>query len=183
MKCFATAARRDRLRRTGIFLLWLALPGASAFPQETTLRTQANVVLIPALVKDQQGGVVYGLETKNFIVEDDGVEQPIRLDEAPEGQPVSLVVAIQRGRRAYHEFPRMQGLKAMLDPLFSQGTARVALVEFDSQVKLTRNFTRDESLIDDDLTNLQAGDGGAGTGGEAAPASCSSRAIRRRSSS
>jgi hypothetical protein len=94
-------------------------------------------------------------------VEDDGVEQAARLDEAPEGQPVSLVVAIQRGRRAPYEFPRMLGLKSMLDPLFSLGTARVALVEFDSQVDLTRDFTKDASLFGDDLRNLQAGDGGA----------------------
>jgi VWFA-related protein len=119
------------------------------------------VVLIPALVKDQQGGIVYGLQAKDFIVEDDGVEQPLRLDETPEGQPISLVVAIQRGRRASYEFPRMQGLKSMLDPLFSLGTARVAVVEFDSQVELTRNFTKDASLVDDDLRNLQPGDGGA----------------------
>lgn len=104
---------------------------------------------------------MYGLQAKDFIVEDDGVELPVRLDEAPEGQPISLVVAIQRGRRAYAEFPRMQGLKTMLGPLFEQGTARVALVEFDSHVDLTRNFTGDRSLIRDDLTNLQAGDGGA----------------------
>ena len=49
----------------------------------------------------------------------------------------------------------------MLDPLFALGTARVAIVEFDSQVELTRDFTRDESLIDADLTNIQAGDNGA----------------------
>jgi VWFA-related protein len=117
--------------------------------------------LIPALVKDAQGGIVYGLQAKDFIVEDDGVEQAARLDEAPEGQPISLVVAIQRGRRAAYEFPRMLGLKSMLDPLFSLGTARVALVEFDSQVDLARNFTKDASLFGDDLRNLQAGDGGA----------------------
>jgi hypothetical protein len=70
-------------------------------------------------------------------------------------------VAIQRGRRANYEFPRIQGLRTMLDPLFSQGTARVAVVEFDSQVDLIRNFTRDASLVAADLTNLQAGDGGA----------------------
>jgi VWFA-related protein len=138
-----------------------ALFSGSAFPQETTLRSQSNIVLIPALVKDQQGGIVYGLQAKDFVVEDDGVEQPVLLDEAPEGQPISLVVAIQRGRRAYAEFPRMQGLKSMLDPLFSLGTARVAVVEFDSQVDLTRNFTKDESLLNDDLSNLQPGDGGA----------------------
>jgi VWFA-related protein len=119
------------------------------------------VVLVPTLVKDQQGGIVYGLLAKDFSVEDDGVEQPLRLDETPEGQPISLVVAIQKGRRAYAEFPRMQGLKTMLGPLFAFGTARVAVVEFDSQVELTRNFTKDESLVSDDLTNLQPGDEGA----------------------
>ena len=132
-----------------------------AIPQETTIRTQANAVLIPALVKDQKGAIVYGLKAEDFIVEDDGIPQPARLDETPEGQPISLVVAIQRGRRAAYEFPRMQGLKSMLDPLFAQGTARLALVEFDSEVELERNFTADANLISADLSNLQPGDGGA----------------------
>jgi len=137
------------------------LLGGIALPQETTLRSQSNVVLIPALVKDRDGGIVYGLQAKDFIVEDDGVEQPARLDEAPEGQPISLVLAIQRGGRASYEFPRMQGLMSMLDPLFSLGTTRVAVVEFDSQVEVTRNFTQDASLVEADLRNLQPGDGGA----------------------
>src|SRR6266568_9130374 len=141
MKCWAKTARQDNLRRSGSSFLVLTVLVSIAFPQETTLRTQSNVVLIPALVKDQQGGILYGLQARDFIVEDDGVEQAIRLDETPEGQPISLVVAIQRGRRAYAEFSRMQGLKSMLEPLFSLGTARVAVVEFDSQVDLTRNFT------------------------------------------
>jgi VWFA-related protein len=112
-------------------------------------------------VKDAQGGIVYGLQAKDFIVDDDGVEQPTRLDETPEGQPISLVVAIQKGRRAYAEFPRIQGLKSMIDPLFALGTARVAVVEFDSQINLTRNFTQDQALVEDDLRNLQPGDDGA----------------------
>ena len=160
MKFCAKIAKRDRLRLAAVLFLSLALI-PSAFPQETTVRSQVNLVLIPALVKDAQGGIVYGLQAKDFIVEDNGVEQPVRLDEAPEGQPISLVVAIQRGRRAYAEFPRMQGLKTMLEPLFELGTARIALVEFDSHVDLMRNFTRDGSLIRDDLSNLQAGDEGA----------------------
>jgi VWFA-related protein len=166
MKCWAKTARRVSLRGASLrhaatsFLI-LAVLASIAHPQDTTLRTQSNVVLIPALVKDAQGGIVYGLHAKDFIVEDDGAEQAARLDESPEGQPISLVVAIQRGRRAYAEFPRMQGLKTMLEPVFALGTARVALVEFDSQVDLTRNFTKDGSLVADDLGNLQPGDGGA----------------------
>ena len=159
-KCYAIIARPGSLR-AGTLLLAVALLGSLALSQETTLRSQANVVLVPALVKDQQGGIVYGLKAEDFMIEDDGRELPARLDEAPEGQPISLVVAIQRGRRAYYEFQRMQGLKTMLEPLFAQGTARVAIVEFDSQVELTRNFTNDASLISDDLTSLRPGDNGA----------------------
>ncbi|PYX48804.1 MAG: hypothetical protein DMG79_10860 [Acidobacteria bacterium] len=161
MKCSAKSAKRDNLRGCAILLFVLSVISGNAAAQETTLRSQSNVVLIPALVKNQQGGVVYGLQAKDFVVEDDGVEQAARLDEAPQGQPISLVVAIQRGRRAYAEFPRVQGLNSMLDPLFTLGTARVAVVELDSQVDLTRNFTRDASLVEADLKNLQAGDEGA----------------------
>jgi VWFA-related protein len=161
MKCSKTNARRDNLPRARVSFFLFALLARAAFPQETTLRSRSNVVLVPTMVKDQQGGIVYGLQAKDFIVEDDGAEQTARLDETPEGQPVSLVVVIQRGRRANYEFPRMQGLKTMLDPLFALGTARVAIVEFDSQVNLTRDFTKDASLIHADLTSLQAGDGGA----------------------
>jgi VWFA-related protein len=158
-------ARPASLNRVGAFLFTFALApillSGAAISQETTLRSQSNIVLVPALVKDPHGEIVYGLEAKDFIIEDDGVEQTIRLDEAPEGQPISLVVALQRGRRADYEFARMKGLQAMLDPIFALGTAKVALVEFDSRVNLARPFTKDESLIDADLSGLQPGDNGA----------------------
>lgn len=158
--CRKKTARQVNLRQLAALLLLTLLAG-SAFSQETTLRSQTNLVLIPTLVKDSQGEMVYGLQAKDFTIEDNGVEQNVRLDDAPEGQPISLVLAIQTGRRASYEFPRMAGLKTMLDPLFAPGTARVAVVEFDSQIRMTRSFTRDESLIDADLANLQQGDGGA----------------------
>jgi len=159
-KFCVTMAQRNA-RQVSLRCAWLLVVFAVASlapAQEPTLRSQANVVLVPALVKDSQGGTVYGLEARNFVIEDEGVEQAIRLDEVPEGQPVSLVIAIQTGRRAGYEFERMKGLTAMLGPLFEGGKARVAIVEFGSLVKLTRPFTSDESLIDDDLSNLQPGD-------------------------
>src|SRR3984893_13144434 len=163
---WAKNARQARRRRSGITFLLLdllvcMLLGSIALSQETTLRSQSNLVLIPALVKDRQGGIVYGLQAKDFIVEDDGVEQPARIDEAPEGQPISLVLAIQRGGRASYEFRRMQGLMSMLEPLLRRGKGRFSRVECDSQVEVTRTFTQDASLVEADLRNLQPGDGGA----------------------
>src|SRR5262249_23023448 len=68
--------------------------------QQPTFRTQSNAVLVPALVKGKNGEIIYGLSAKDFIIEDDGVEQTVHLDEEPESVPVSLVVAIQLGRTA-----------------------------------------------------------------------------------
>jgi len=161
MKCWAKTVRQDNLLRAGVLLLSLFALPAGALSQEATFHSQSNVVVIPALVKSAKGEIVYGLGAKDFLVEDDGVEQPVRLDEAAEGSQVSLVVAIQCGRRANYEFPRMRGLSAMLDPMLEAGLARVAIVEFDSQVRLIQDFSGNPERIAENLKGLQAGDGGA----------------------
>ena len=143
-----------------IALLLLAT-GCVLSAQELMFRSQSNVVLVPALVKDEKGGIVYGLTAKDFIVEDDGAPQKIRLDETPQKEPVSLVVALQVGRRAEREFPRMRGLGTMLGALLEQEGSKAAVVEFDSKVRVTRNFTGDHELIRQELENLEPGDGEA----------------------
>ena len=125
-------------------LLLLLLSGASA-QQDSNLRVQSNVVLVPTLVKDTEGHVVYGLTQKDFVIEDDGVEQAVHLDESAESEPSSVVVAVQTGRRAWREYSRMRGIGPMLTPVFAQLRSRVALVEFDSHVRLVENFSDDET--------------------------------------
>jgi len=69
----------------------------------------------------------------------------------------------------------MQDLRSMLDPIFALGTSRVAVVEFDSHVELIRNFTKDASLVDDDLANLQPGMEPASWMQSTTPSTCSKR--------
>lgn len=149
------------LSRYSLLVLILVFSPGIIISQEATFHSQSNVVTIPALVKSAQGEIAYGLVAKDFIVEDDGVEQSVHVDEAAEGQPVSLVVAIQRGRRANYEFPRIRGLSAMLDPLLESGLGRVAIVEFDSQIGLTQDFSASSNRIAATLEELDPGDGGA----------------------
>jgi len=141
-------------------LVLLLMSGAVA-QQDSNLRVQSNVVLVPTLVKDAEGHVVYGLTQKDFAVDDDGVEQTIQLDDSAESEPASVVVAIQTGRRAWREFSRMRGVGPMLIPVFNQLRSRVALVEFDSHVNLVEDFSDDENPILKDLKGLQPGDNGA----------------------
>jgi VWFA-related protein len=144
-----------------ICLLILLMVTATVAQQDTTLRSQSNAVIVPTLVKDGKGHVVYGLTEKDFVIIDDAVEQTVHLDDSAEAEPVSVVVAIQTGRRARREFPRMRGIAAMLNPVFSQPGSRVALVEFDSRINLVKDFTGNEMSVDEDLNTLRAGDGGA----------------------
>jgi len=142
-------------------VLLLPLLMGTVAAQEPTFRSETNLVQVPTLVKGGDGRPVYGLKAQDFVIEDDGLEQAVQLDEEVEAEPVSLVLAIQRGRRADYEFPRVQGLGSMLDPLMSEGLTQVAIVEFDSQVELKRDFTSNSSVLRQELKNLQAGDGGA----------------------
>jgi VWFA-related protein len=143
------------------FATVLVVCGVAAVPQEPTFNAQANVVLVPTLVRDTDGKVVYGLQAKDFVIEDDGVEQAASLDAPAEAEPVSLVIALQCGRRGWREFARMRGLPAMLEPVLSQPDTQTALVFFDSKLNLAREFTSNSELIEGDLKKLEAGDNGA----------------------
>jgi VWFA-related protein len=148
--------------RLYLWLLVLVLPlGAAASQQAPTFSSQGNLVPVPALVRDAEGNAVYGLQAQDFIIEDDGVEQAVRLDETPEGEPISLVIAVQAGRRAEREFSRIAGLAAMLDPVLSGQQNEAALLVFDSKLHVVHDFTNRADVIEQNLKSLEPGDDGA----------------------
>jgi VWFA-related protein len=123
-----------------------------------TLRTQSNVVFAPTLVKDEGGKLVFGLQAKDFLIEDDGVAQQVSMDEAEPQEAVSLVVAIQTGRTATAEFQRMKGLSILLAQVFGQPQVETAIVTFNSEVKLFQDFTFDSEQTATHLKKLEEGD-------------------------
>ena len=145
-------------------MLFLAMISCRTLGQENPVfRSESQVVIIPALVKDAIGQTVYGLQPKDFVVDDDGVEQGVQLDESSDLQPVSIVVALQIGRRAKREFSRMVRLGSMLDDILAEGRtiSEITVVEFDSQVRTVRGFAHDEPRIADYLKDVSPGDNGA----------------------
>src|ERR1051325_1202663 len=122
-----------------------------------SLRTQANVVLAPTLVKDKAGKPVFGLQAKDFIIEDDGIEQQVSMDEAEPQEAVSLVIAIQSGRSALAEFKRMKGISAMLDQIVSQPQVQTAIVVFDNNVELAQDFSFEPAPTEVYLKSMMAG--------------------------
>jgi hypothetical protein len=101
----------------------------------------ANEVLVPTLVEKPGGGVVYGLKPQDFVLEDNGVPQKIRVQEEMDTAPVALVVAVELGGVGVLEFDKLAKLGPLLDLFLSDGKGQAALVGFDSKPHLIRDFT------------------------------------------
>jgi hypothetical protein len=186
------ATRHSGLRRGSLELAVVLSVVLSVRAQEPqpTIRSESNVVLVPTLVRTKAGEITYSLQSKDFIIEDNGVEQDVTLDESPEQDPVSLVVAIQVGHKASSQFKKradlslydsfyseeerkdcrkrrvpcptaIAGLGTMLSDFMDQTKGEVALVTFDSSVYQFQGFTDDASKISERLTKLTPGDDGA----------------------
>jgi VWFA-related protein len=125
-----------------------------------TLRVTANEVLVPTLVEKPGGDVVYGLKPQDFVLEDNGVPQKIRVQEEMDTAPVALVVAVEEGGAGFLEFKKLAKLGPLLDLFLSDGKGQAALVGFDSKPHLIRDFTHSSEVVNEALKHLQPGDGG-----------------------
>jgi VWFA-related protein len=134
------------------------LPGAHT--DAPTLRLSANEVLVPTLVEKHDGSVVYGLKPDDFILEDNGVPQKIRVQEEMDTAPVSLVVAVEEGGVSALEFDKLAKLGPLLDLFLSDGRSQAALIGFDSRPHLIHDFTQSSDEIGDALKHLEEGNGG-----------------------
>jgi VWFA-related protein len=139
-----------------------SLPGAHADtqPGATTLRVTTTEVLVPTLVEKPDGDVIYGLKPRDFILEDNGVPQQIRVQEEMDTAPVALVVAVEMGGVSALEFDKLAKLGPLLDLFLADGKGEAALVGFDSKPHLIRDFTRTSEEINQALKQMESGDGG-----------------------
>jgi VWFA-related protein len=137
------------------------VPSTHSDVPSATLRITANEVLVPTLVEKAGGGVVYGLKPQDFILEDNGVPQKIRVQEEMDTAPVALVVAVEQGGMSVLEFDKLAKLGPLLDLFLGDGKGQAALVGFDSKPHLIRDFTHTSEEINESLKRLDSGDGGA----------------------
>lgn len=139
---------------------WSQQAADSTLP-DTTIRIQSSAVLVPTLVEQKNGDIVYGLGAKDFQLYDAGVLQKLRVDEEMDTAPVSIVVAIETGRSSALQFERISRIASLLDLFLQDGKSDAALVTFDSQAQMVQDFTRNAEAIDEHIRQMQPGDGGA----------------------
>jgi VWFA-related protein len=127
----------------------------------TTLRVTTTEVLVPTLVEKRGGGILYGLKQGDFVLEDNGVPQKIRVQEEMDSAPVSLVVAVEQGGVSVLEFDKLAKLGPLLDLFLTDPRSEAALMGFDSKPHLIRDYAHSSQDLNDALNHLQSGDGGA----------------------
>src|SRR5258708_7848059 len=155
--CFIHLLKFMVIKCGGLLALLVLLVPVRA--QEGDFSSQVNLVPVPTLVRDAKGNAISGLVANDFVIEDEGVEQVVHLDDAAEAEPVSLIVVMQCGRRANREFERMAGLASMLDPVLSDPDNEAALLFVDSKLDLAQDFTHDADKIEGRLKKIPSGDG------------------------
>ena len=122
--------------------------------QSYTLRTQANIVLVPTTVQTKKGDMIYQLKPEQFVVEDNGVPQAIHLDEDTDSLGLSLVVVVQCSRSAGWEFTKLDGLGTMVDDLAGGAPREVAIVTYGSAPLLLGNFSSSPEALSRALAQL-----------------------------
>ena len=72
-------------------LITLALATALALSaqqdQDFKLSVRSNLVFLPTRVQTKHGDTIHGLRPEQFIVEDNGVRQPVKLEDDPDSSP------------------------------------------------------------------------------------------------
>lgn len=155
------------------FIIALMLPFAfettSAQSKETplpdsqlpTLTSRSNLVLVPVLVKSKAARIVFSLTADDFILTDNGVPQPVRIEEGALGQPLALAVIVQTGGQGAAHLRDYRNLGAILDAVIGGVPHRAAVIAFDSKPRIEQDFTPDTDAAAETIADLPDGDTGA----------------------
>jgi VWFA-related protein len=142
--------------------------------QTPTLSSKSTLVVVPALVRNKAGELIFTLNADDFILTDDGVPQKLTLEQDSGGEPLALVVLIEAGAatRSASWHPdtigtppdRFSPLPAMIEAVAGNVRHSIAVVGFDSDPELLQNFTPNIDAVADTIHDLSTridGDGGS----------------------
>jgi VWFA-related protein len=125
------------------------------FPEADKLTVHSNLVFLPTQVRRKNGETIYGLKPDQFVVEDNGVRQSVRIEEDPESTGLSLVVVVQCGRSAESELSKFKGLATMVEGIVGDAPHEVAVVSYGEGPYVLGDFTSDSETVRFALARLK----------------------------
>jgi len=124
-------------------------------PIEAPIHVTVQNVVVPVSVVNRNGDNVDGLKPNQFHLLDNGKEQNIRVDVT--FPPISMVVAVECADRVDSMLPKIQKIGDMLQNLVVGDQGEIAVMAFDSRIRVLQGFTSDVTKIDVALKQIQAG--------------------------
>jgi VWFA-related protein len=129
--------------------------------QNPVLSMRSTLVVVPALVRNKAGQLVFTLTAKDFELTDDGIAQTLQLEEDTGGEPLALIVVVETGGAGARQLGKYHALGTLIDSIAGNVRHKVAIVEFDSEPRLSQAFTSNADTVQDAMDALSPGDGGA----------------------
>ncbi len=148
-----------------LVLVMFAIYAGSALSQSdgarasdgTKLSEQTSLVVVPALVRDKAGKLVFTLKADDFALTDDGVPQKLTLEQDTGGEPLALVVVIETGGAGARAFDKLGPLPQLLDTVVGSVPHKIAVVSFDSEPELVQRFTQQVDAATQAISDLTPG--------------------------
>ncbi len=113
-----------------------------------TITFDSALVNTQVAVRDEKGRFVSGLTKDDFIVLDDGKEQPISYFSQEADQPLTVALVIDRSRSVRSALSKAQvAARNFFSSVLRAGKDRAAVVAFDSGVYVVQDFTDDASSL------------------------------------
>ena len=127
---------------------------------DETISFDAALVNTHVSVRDAQGHFVSGLTRDDFIVLDDGREQPLTYFSQESNQPLRVAFVVDRSRSVQKNLSRAQtAIRDFIHSVLRPGKDSACLVAFDSGVYLLQDFTDDANALAGAVSKLTAAGG------------------------
>jgi VWFA-related protein len=133
------------VRAFALFLLTAAIAGAQ-------FKSTATLVIAPTTVTDSKGKYIDALEPADLVLYDNGVRQPIQVDESY--SPISLVVAVQTSANSAAILDKLGASGILFADLLAGDRGETALVTFSDEVRTLCDFTANSDTLSTGLRSL-----------------------------
>jgi VWFA-related protein len=138
--------------RAAALLLLIATAAGAQF------KSTATLVVAPTTVTDSKGKYIDAVLPEDLVLYDNGVRQPIQVDES--FNPISLVVAVQTSANSAAILDKLGSSGILFADLLAGDRGETALVTFSDEVRTRRDFTTSSDNLAAGLRSLHVqGDG------------------------
>ena len=139
------------MRAAALLLLIATVAGAQ-------FKSTATLVVAPTTVTDSKGKYIDAMDPEDLVLYDNGVRQPIQVDES--FNPISLVVAVQTSANSAAILDKLGSSGILFTDLLAGDRGETALVTFSDEVRTLRDFTTNSDNLSAGLRSLHVqGDG------------------------